>query len=57
LCPRPARGLGLIRNSPAGIDARLPAPSGPFIVVKRIYWPKPGAHDGNWQKPPLEKAN
>src|SRR5262249_11592501 len=23
LCPRPARGLGLIRNSPAGIDARL----------------------------------
>jgi len=23
----------------------------------RIYWPKPGALDGNWQKPPLEKAN
>jgi hypothetical protein len=20
----------------------------------RIYWPKPGALDGNWQKPPLE---
>jgi hypothetical protein len=22
----------------------------------RIYWPKPGALDGNWQKPPLEKG-
>lgn len=32
-------------------------PSGPFIVAMRIYWPKPGALDGNWQKPPLEKAN
>jgi hypothetical protein len=49
--------LGLIRNSPAGIDARLPAPSGPFIVAMRIYWPTPGALDGNWQEPPLEKAN
>jgi len=23
----------------------------------RIYWPKPGALDCNWQKLPLEKAN
>ena len=43
LCPRPALGLGLIRNSPAGIDARLPAPSGPFIVAMRAsIGPSPG---------------
>src|SRR5262249_21250251 len=35
LCPRPARVLGLIRNSPAGIDARLRANvgSGQFYAV------------------------
>jgi hypothetical protein len=27
------------------------------LAAMRIYWPKPGALDGNWQKPPLEKAN
>lgn len=31
----------------------LPAPSGPFFLVLREYWPKPGALDGTWTTPPL----
>lgn len=34
----------------------LPAPNGPFAVAMRLYWPKPAALDGTWQKPPLERA-
>ena len=32
----------------------LPAPDGPFIVVLRLYLPKPAALEGDWQPPPLE---
>ena len=31
----------------------LPAPSGPFFLVMRLYWPKPEALDGRWKAPPL----
>ena len=31
----------------------LPAPSGPFYVAMRLYWPKPEARDGLWTAPPL----
>jgi hypothetical protein len=31
----------------------LPAPSGPFFLVMRLYWPKPTALDGQWKTPPL----
>jgi hypothetical protein len=31
----------------------LPAPSGPFMTVLRLYWPKPEALDGEWKSPPL----
>jgi hypothetical protein len=34
----------------------LPAPSGPFFVAMRIYWPKPEALNGQWSKPPLERV-
>jgi hypothetical protein len=34
----------------------LPAPSGPFSAVMRLYWPKPEALDGNWNMPPLERV-
>ncbi len=34
----------------------LPAPSGPFLVVMRLYWPKPAAFDGSWQVPRLQKV-
>ena len=31
----------------------LPAPTGPFFVVMRLYWPKADALDGRWKAPPL----
>jgi hypothetical protein len=31
----------------------LPAPSGPFFAVLRLYWPKPAALTGKWAPPPL----
>ncbi len=34
----------------------LPAPNGPFVVVMRLYWPKPAAFDGSWAKPPLQRV-
>ncbi len=34
----------------------LPAPDGPFMMVIRIYWPKPEVLDGTWKKPPLERV-
>jgi hypothetical protein len=34
----------------------LPAPKGPFMVVMRLYWPKPEALDGSWKQPPLMKT-
>lgn len=33
----------------------LPAPAGPFFAVMRLYWPKPGALDGTWKQPLLQK--
>jgi hypothetical protein len=34
----------------------LPAPSGPFLMFLRLFWPKPGALDGKWKPPPLQRA-
>jgi hypothetical protein len=34
----------------------LPAPEGPFMVVMRLYWPKPTAFDGSWPVPRMQKA-
>jgi hypothetical protein len=34
----------------------LPAPTGPFFMVLRLYWPKPDALDGRWKAPPLHVA-
>jgi hypothetical protein len=31
----------------------LPAPSGPFYMAMRLYWPKPEAREGRWTAPPL----
>jgi len=31
----------------------LPAPTGPFLVVMRLYWPKADALNGRWMAPPL----
>jgi hypothetical protein len=32
----------------------LPAPNGPFLMVLRLYWPKPEVLNGTWEKPQLE---
>jgi hypothetical protein len=34
----------------------LPAPSGPFVMFMRLYWPKTAALDGTWKQPPLQRA-
>ena len=34
----------------------LPAPKGPFMVVLRLYWPKPDALNGTWKAPKPDKA-
>jgi hypothetical protein len=34
----------------------LPAPSGPFLMFLRLFWPKPEALDGTWKQPPLRRA-
>jgi len=33
----------------------LPAPSGPFRMFMRLYWPKEAALDGTWKQPPLQR--
>jgi hypothetical protein len=35
----------------------LPAPSGPFALFMRLYWPKAEALDGKWTHPPLVEAD
>jgi hypothetical protein len=38
----------------------LPAPSGEFILMMRIYWPRetpPSILDGTWAPPPVKKVN
>ncbi len=34
----------------------LPAPSGPFMAVLRLCWPKDEATNGKWKQPPLKPA-
>jgi hypothetical protein len=46
-----------IQNESPGKDLEsnwLPAPTGPFQVVLRLYWPKPAALDGTWKQPAME---
>ncbi|MFG1428897.1 DUF1254 domain-containing protein [Xanthobacter sp. VTT E-85242] len=35
----------------------LPAPSGPFSLAMRLYWPKADALSGKWKAPPLQRVN
>jgi hypothetical protein len=54
-------GLTLyIRNESPGKDKEpnwLPAPTGPFAMFMRLYWPKEEALSGKWQAPPLKRVN
>jgi hypothetical protein len=49
-----------VQNASPGADKEanwLPAPTGPFFAVMRLYWPKPAALDGKWKAPPLQRVN
>jgi len=52
----------LIQNDSPGADREsnwLPAPSGKFILMMRLYWPSetdPSILDGSWQIPAVRKA-
>jgi hypothetical protein len=48
----------LIQNESPGKDKEanwLPAPTGPFFVAMRLYWPKDEAVGGKWTAPPLKR--
>jgi hypothetical protein len=48
-----------IQNLSPGVDREanwLPAPKGPFVLVLRLYWPKPDALNGTWKSPQPVKA-
>jgi hypothetical protein len=53
-------GLTLhVQNESPGKDQEanwLPAPRGPFLLVLRLYWPKPAALDGTWKAPALQRV-
>jgi hypothetical protein len=56
----PDGGLTLyVQHDSPGKDKEanwLPAPSGPFLMFLRLFWPKPEALDGKWKQPPLQRA-
>jgi hypothetical protein len=43
-----------VQHASPGLDKEsnwLPAPTGPFQMVLRLYWPKPDALNGTWKPP------
>jgi hypothetical protein len=56
----PDGGLTLIIQSDSpGPDHEanwLPAPTGPFMMALRLYWPKDDALTGQWTAPPLQRT-
>ena len=44
-------------DDPAERANWLPAPSGPFYLVLRIYWPEQAALDGSWTPPPVRRID
>lgn len=53
-------GLTLyVQHDSPGVEQEanwLPAPSGPFLMAMRLYWPKAEALDGTWKQPPLARV-
>src|SRR4051812_6773011 len=50
----------LIQNASPGKDKEsnwLPAPTGPYWMAMRLYWPKQDALNGTWKQPALQPAN
>ena len=56
----PDGGITLyIQNQSPGPDKEsnwLPAPTGPFRLIERLYWPKQEALDGQWTAPQPQRA-
>jgi hypothetical protein len=49
----------MIQNESPGKDKEsnwLPAPTGPFSMIMRLYWPKQAAVEGKWKQPPLQRT-
>ncbi|HEV7318086.1 MAG TPA: DUF1254 domain-containing protein [Ensifer sp.] len=49
-----------VQNESPGADKEanwLPAPTGPFFMAMRLYWPKADALDGKWKAPALHHVN
>jgi hypothetical protein len=53
----PNGGLTLyIQNVSPGKDKQanwLPAPTGPFLMILRVYWPEDSVLNGQWKQPPV----
>ncbi|WP_235083168.1 DUF1254 domain-containing protein [Chlorogloeopsis fritschii PCC 9212] len=48
-----------VQNESPGQDKEsnwLPAPTGPFWVTVRLYWPKEEALNGTWKLPPMQRV-
>jgi hypothetical protein len=60
LVPDPDAGYTFdIQNSSPGIGREsnwLPRPADPFMLVLRLYWPKPDALNGGWKAPQPVRA-
>ena len=60
LAKDPDGGLTLVIQSdspgPALESNWLPAPSGPFMMAMRLYWPKDEALTGQWTAPPVHRT-
>lgn len=60
LAKDPDGGLTLTIQSdspgPALESNWLPAPSGPFMMAMRLYWPKDEALSGQWSAPPVHRT-
>ncbi|MFJ6417364.1 DUF1254 domain-containing protein [Paeniglutamicibacter sp. NPDC091659] len=57
----PDGGLTLTIQSDSPDEDRkgnwLPAPTGPFMIAMRLYWPKDEALTGQWTAPPLQRTD
>lgn len=60
LVPDPDGGYTIyVQNASPGPGKEanwLPAPKGPFLMVMRLYWPKPDALNGTWKPPQAVKV-
>ncbi len=54
LNPDGSMDIYIQHDAPAGKQSNcLPAPSGQFSLMLRMYWPKPSVLDGTWTPPPV----